>query len=118
MSDAEQFTAAVPERSALMDWRGGLERSSAKPAREPLSPISMALRHNYRAPLVSGGEREGRVVREIATTRTAQVVRWRSTALSMISSLRMHAVRAISVSSQRQAAQRKTLKTDCGALLR
>ena len=30
MSDAEQFTAAVPERSGPMDWRGGLERSGAR----------------------------------------------------------------------------------------
>ena len=26
MSDAEQFTAAVSERSGPTDWRGGLER--------------------------------------------------------------------------------------------
>jgi hypothetical protein len=26
MSDAEQFKAAVPERSGPKDWRGGLER--------------------------------------------------------------------------------------------
>lgn len=30
MSDAEQFTAAVPERSDPKDWRGGLERSGAR----------------------------------------------------------------------------------------
>lgn len=29
-SGAEQFTAAVPERSGPMDWRGGLERSGAR----------------------------------------------------------------------------------------
>src|SRR5712691_7805105 len=29
MSDAEQFTAAVSERSGPTDWRGGLERSGA-----------------------------------------------------------------------------------------
>jgi hypothetical protein len=30
MSDAEQFTAAVSERSGPTDWRGGLERSGAR----------------------------------------------------------------------------------------
>jgi len=30
MSGAEQFTAAVPERSDPRDWRGGLERSGAR----------------------------------------------------------------------------------------
>ncbi len=30
MSGAEQFTAAVPERSGPTDWRGGLERSGAR----------------------------------------------------------------------------------------
>ncbi len=30
MSDAEQFTAAVPERSGPTDWRGGLERMRRK----------------------------------------------------------------------------------------
>ena len=30
MSDAEQFTAAVPERSVPTDWRGGLERMRRK----------------------------------------------------------------------------------------
>jgi hypothetical protein len=33
MSDAEQFTAAVPERSVPTDWRGGLERSGARRGR-------------------------------------------------------------------------------------
>jgi hypothetical protein len=32
-SDAEQFTAAVPERSGPTDWRGGLERSDARRGR-------------------------------------------------------------------------------------
>ena len=30
MSGAEQFTAAVPERSGPTDWRGGLERMRRK----------------------------------------------------------------------------------------
>ena len=30
MSGAEQFTAAVPERSVPTDWRGGLERMRRK----------------------------------------------------------------------------------------
>jgi len=33
MSGAEEFTAAVPERSGPTDWRGGLERSGAKGGR-------------------------------------------------------------------------------------
>ena len=33
MSGAEQFTAAVPERSGPTDWRGGLERSGARRGR-------------------------------------------------------------------------------------
>jgi hypothetical protein len=33
MSDAEQFTAAVSERSGPTDWRGGLERSGARRGR-------------------------------------------------------------------------------------
>ena len=33
MSGAEQFTAAVPERSGPMDWRGGLERRGARRGR-------------------------------------------------------------------------------------
>ncbi len=33
MSDAEQFMAAVPERSVPRDWRGGLERSGARQGR-------------------------------------------------------------------------------------
>ena len=30
MSGAEQFKAAVPERSGPMDWRGGFERMRRK----------------------------------------------------------------------------------------
>jgi hypothetical protein len=33
MSGAEQFTAAVPERSGPRDWRGGLERNGARRGR-------------------------------------------------------------------------------------
>lgn len=33
MSGAQQFTAAVPERSGPTDWRGGLERSGARRGR-------------------------------------------------------------------------------------
>ncbi len=33
MSGAEQFKAAVPERSGPTDWRGGLERSGARRGR-------------------------------------------------------------------------------------
>ncbi len=33
MSGAEQFMAAVPERSDPTDWRGGLERSGARRGR-------------------------------------------------------------------------------------
>jgi len=33
MSGAEQFTAAVPERSGPRDWRGGLERRGARRGR-------------------------------------------------------------------------------------
>ncbi len=53
MSDAEQFTAAVPERSDPKDWRGGLERSRRKAeqverAYLPL-PHAHAARGKYRA---------------------------------------------------------------------
>jgi len=33
MSGAEQFKAAVPERSGPTDWRGGLERNGARRGR-------------------------------------------------------------------------------------
>ena len=33
MSGAEQFTAALPERSVPTGWRGGLERSAARRGR-------------------------------------------------------------------------------------
>lgn len=52
MSGAEQFTAAVPERSGPTDWRGGLERSGARRGRvgdELPLPRSRAARGKYRA---------------------------------------------------------------------
>ncbi len=39
MSAAEQFTAAVPERSGPTDWRGGLERSGARWGRVGDDPL-------------------------------------------------------------------------------
>ncbi len=39
MSGAEQFTAAVPERSDPTDWRGGLERSGARRGRVGDDPL-------------------------------------------------------------------------------
>ena len=51
MSGAEQFTAAVPERSGPTDWRGGLERSGARRGRAGRSSGGWrhAARQHYRA---------------------------------------------------------------------
>jgi hypothetical protein len=48
MSGAEQFTAAVPERSDPTDWRGGLERSGARRGRG-LTVVGLRDRILYRA---------------------------------------------------------------------
>ena len=42
MSGAEQFTAAVPERSGPTDWRGGLERMRRK-AGQGRGPASLRI---------------------------------------------------------------------------
>ena len=63
MSDAEQFTAAVPERSGPRDWRGGLERSGARRGSDCLQcqPVQLVLAMITAPPLAQAAEkREGR----------------------------------------------------------
>jgi len=50
MSGAEQFKAAVPERSGPTDWRGGLERSGARRGRVGrLAGVAHEAGQRYRA---------------------------------------------------------------------